>query len=227
MCIRDSGYTIHKNNPTAEVNINLAGMLIGDGWSDPISQSNYGDYLYQLGFLDLPQRNRFIKEQNNFIKLVNQKKWKEANEAMDNLISGGGSTLFYNYTGYNNLYDYVNDNYEPDYWSEFIQSAKTRKSLHVGSLHFYWGDDTYANLYLDIVQSVKPWVESLLENYKILFYNGQFDIICAYPMEEDFLKSLKWSGAEEYKNSDRHPWHVGKELAGFFRGCLLYTSRCV
>ena len=57
----------------------------------------------------------------------------------------------------------------------------------------------------------------MLEHYRILFYNGQLDIICGYPMEENFLKSLKWSGADSYKKANRTQWYVGTELAGYVR----------
>jgi len=46
-------YTIHQRNPTALVKINLQGLIIGNGLSDPIHQFNYGDLLYQIGLIDI------------------------------------------------------------------------------------------------------------------------------------------------------------------------------
>ena len=60
---------IHTNNKTTDVRINLKGLLIGNGWFDPTTQSDYSDYLYQLGLLDLNQRNVFKKEHDKLIHL--------------------------------------------------------------------------------------------------------------------------------------------------------------
>lgn len=55
-------YTILKNNPSAELKINLQGLAIGDGLSDPVSQmTQYGSLLYVTGFIDINVR----KNMNN------------------------------------------------------------------------------------------------------------------------------------------------------------------
>lgn len=45
-------YTIYKNNPAAKLKINLQGISIGNGLSDPEHQLKYSDYLYQIGLID-------------------------------------------------------------------------------------------------------------------------------------------------------------------------------
>lgn len=49
-------YTIYKNNPAAKLKINLQGISIGNGLSDPEHQLQYSDYLYQIGLIDLNTR---------------------------------------------------------------------------------------------------------------------------------------------------------------------------
>ncbi|KAJ8977292.1 hypothetical protein NQ317_007431 [Molorchus minor] len=58
------GYTILKENLKAENKINLQGLAIGNGFSDPIHQIDYSDYLYQLGILDRNVR-KSLKENEN------------------------------------------------------------------------------------------------------------------------------------------------------------------
>lgn len=210
-------HAIHINHRPTDIRINLKGLLIGNGWCDPMTQSDYSDYLYQLGLLDLNQRNEFKQESNKFIRHVKNRNFEKAYEIFNNLIFKGEFTLFHNYTGLKNYYDYVNQDLKRNYWEKFVQKPRTRRSLHVGHLDYNDGSQAYVNLRLDIVKSVKPWVESLLEHYRILFYNGQLDIICGYPMEEAFLKSLKWSGSDSYRKANRMQWYVGSELAGYIR----------
>ncbi len=40
------GYRIDQAGSMA--NMNFQGAIIGDGWTDPISQSDYASYLYQV-----------------------------------------------------------------------------------------------------------------------------------------------------------------------------------
>jgi vitellogenic carboxypeptidase-like protein len=51
----------------------------------------------------------------------------------------------------------------------------------------------------------------------VVIYNGQLDIIVAYPLTLGALKALVWSGTDEYKQAARYQWHVGKELAGYVK----------
>lgn len=48
------GHAIYMNRQSSDLNdrINLKGVAIGNGFSDPINQIKFGDYVYQLGFID-------------------------------------------------------------------------------------------------------------------------------------------------------------------------------
>ena len=52
---------------------------------------------------------------------------------------------------------------------------------------------------------------------KVLFYNGQLDVIIPYPATENFINQLQWKGAEEYSASARRIWKVRGEVAGYAR----------
>ncbi|XP_025207342.1 venom serine carboxypeptidase-like [Melanaphis sacchari] len=45
-------YAIHRNNPGAQVKINLKGLAIGNGLIDPVNQMVYSDFLFQYGLID-------------------------------------------------------------------------------------------------------------------------------------------------------------------------------
>lgn len=53
-------YTILKNNPAAKLKINLQGLTIGNGFSDPEHQLKYSDYLYQIGLIDINTKQTFL-----------------------------------------------------------------------------------------------------------------------------------------------------------------------
>lgn len=126
--------------------------------------------------------------------------------------------MIYNLTGFSNNFHYLYNN--PVSWGPFdlfVQQDNVREAIHVGNIVFSTGEEVLNKLKEDFMKSVKPWIEVLLENYRVAVYNGQFDIIVAYVVTENFLSTLEWSAAEEYKNATRNKWYVGDNLAGYVK----------
>ncbi|KAF2358333.1 Peptidase S10 serine carboxypeptidase [Trinorchestia longiramus] len=55
------------------------------------------------------------------------------------------------------------------------------------------------------------------ENYRVLIYNGQLDIIIAYPLTRNFVESLQWRYSDRYLSAPRHIWKVGGDVAGYVK----------
>lgn len=215
-------YTIYKNNPGAKQKINLQGLAIGNGLSDPEHQLKYGDYLYQLGIIDSNARDQFHSYEAQGVQYIQQKDWAKAFTLFDTLLNGdlnNHTSYFKNVTGFTNYFNYLvsNDTSESmEYMGDYIQRSDIRAAIHVGNNTFNGEDQTVEiHLMKDVMQSVAPWISELLSNYRVLIYNGQLDIIVAYPLTINYLQNLKFSAADEYKNAPRHQWYVGGELAGY------------
>lgn len=121
-----------------------------------------------------------------------------------------------NVTGFNWYYNYLFDqpiNEGP--FDLFVQQETIRSQINVGNITFDDGFTAAVKLSDDIYQSVKPWLEILLENYRTLLYSGQLDIIVPYPTTDNFLQTTQWSAADEFKNSTRYLWKTGDDLAGY------------
>lgn len=208
------GYTILKKNPTESLKINLAGLMIGDGWTDPREQINYGDYLYQVGLIDHNEREEFYYYQKIFVNQIDTEQWADAFYTWNNDIMG----LFSQYSNVSE-YFYLPDITDLSNWDEFVQLSSTRKAIHVGSLPYSENSEFIWNFMIeDIPKSMKPWVQEILEEIPIIFFFGQVDVICGYPMGEKFLRSLQWSGQAAYLNATRTLWYEGGELAGYKKG---------
>ncbi|KAG5880352.1 hypothetical protein JTB14_025771 [Gonioctena quinquepunctata] len=218
-------YTIHKNNADAKLKINLQGLSIGNGLSDPEHQLNYGDYLYQLGLIDDNMQKIFQDQEQQGIKYIQNKQFDKAFEVFDNLLDGdlnNQSSLFKNATDFTNYFNYLYpddpNNVELINFGKYIQRTDIRAAIHVGNATFHGEDRTVEiNLSNDIMQSVASWVSELLNNYRVLIYNGQLDIIVAYPLTVNYLKNLNFNGAADYKTAQRYKWYVGQNLAGYVK----------
>ncbi|KAL0119122.1 hypothetical protein PUN28_009606 [Cardiocondyla obscurior] len=214
-------HAIKDYNIKAETKINLEGLAIGNGLCDPENQLLYSEYLYQLGLIDENGKTQFQQYENKARGFIKQKKYLEAFEIFDTLLNGdlnNSSSLFYNLTGFNYYFNYlfVKDSNDSDWMSEWIQSADVRRAIHVGNSTFNVETRTVEeHLKRDVMQSVTFFLVDLLQHYRVLIYNGQLDIIVAYPLTENYLKQLKWPGASNYAKASRKIWMVGDKIAGY------------
>ncbi|XP_041972252.1 venom serine carboxypeptidase [Aricia agestis] len=215
-------YTIHKKNPTAAFKINLKAIAIGNGLSDPEHQLVYSKYLYQIGLLDWNQAKIFSDTESKAVDLIKNKKWDQAFDAFDALLNGDlveGKSLFYNMTGFSFYFNYLHSKGSSldDDFGPMIQKSEVRKSIHVGNLTFHQDQEVEKHLKADVMQSVAPWISELLDHYYVLIYNGQLDIIVAYPLTINYLRNLNFTGSEDYKTAKRYQWKVDGELAGYVK----------
>lgn len=219
-------YYIHKNNPTAKVKINFKGMVIGDGLCDPeMMLGGYGEFLYQTGMIDELQKEYVIQQTDLGVQLIQQQKWREAFKVFDKLLNGDVDpypSFFQNATGCTNYFNYMicQEPEDQEYFGPFVTLPLVRRAIHVGNLTFHDGSEVEQHLLEDVMKSIKPWLGVLMENYRVLIYSGQLDVIVAAPLTERFLPTVNWTGAAEYKKAPRFHWKVqpsDTEVAGYVR----------
>ncbi|KAL9896230.1 venom serine carboxypeptidase [Glossina fuscipes fuscipes] len=218
-------YHIHKvqNSIDTRTIIPLKGMAIGNGLSDPIHQLQYGDYLYQLGLIDEHGLIEFNEAEKKGKDCIATHKMDCAFEVFDNLLNGDmtNGSLFHNLTGFNYYYNYLRtkEDNRTHALGTFLQSSTVRKAIHVGNMTFHDIDTinkVEIHLKEDIMDTVAPWISELLNTYIVCIYNGQLDIIVAYPLTRNYLQHLKYKDANLYKIATREVWRMEDgEIAGY------------
>ncbi|XP_018430107.1 PREDICTED: probable serine carboxypeptidase CPVL [Nanorana parkeri] len=220
------GYYIHIHNPTAKVKINFKGIAIGDGLCDPEGMlGGYADFLYQTGMVDENQKDYVQKQTDMAISYIKQQKWIDAFDVFDSLLNGDRTSypsFFQNVTGCNNYFNFLQCQEPADqgYFGLFLALSEVRKSIHVGNLTFHDGSEVEKHLLSDVMKTIKPWLAVLMDNYRVLLYSGQLDVIVAAPLTERFLQTVPWSKLEEYKKAERSVWKIRQtdtEVAGYVR----------
>ncbi|XP_065578552.1 probable serine carboxypeptidase CPVL isoform X2 [Artemia franciscana] len=218
-------YKIHMENPTAKVRINLKGLAIGDGLCDPIHMLDYGNFLYEIGLADKHGRQLLHSKAAEAKDAIHRGDWHEATRLFD-IVS---SEYFEKTTGLSFYYNFLlqDEPVEFEYYAKFFSLPDVRKSIHTGSIVFGEEGKVYEHLYDDIMKSVKPWLEVLMDYYKVMIYSGQLDVIIPFPTTEAFLDTLKWSGQEKYKLEKRKIWYVEGEVAGYSKEVGNFTQLLV
>ena len=67
-----------------------------------------------------------------------------------------------------------------------------RTAIHVGNATFNDGRACELNLMEDVMRSYKNELGIVMDNYKVLLYNGQLDVIVGAILTESFLPTIPW-----------------------------------
>ena len=80
----------------------------------------------------------------------------------------GHPSYFTNATGYHYYFNYLltKEPKEFGFYGDLISKPEVRKAIHVGSLTHNNGTVVEKHLVNDMMQSVKPWIQAVMEHYK-------------------------------------------------------------
>ncbi|KAL0268029.1 UNVERIFIED_CONTAM: hypothetical protein PYX00_010118 [Menopon gallinae] len=213
-------YTILKSKSK----IRLEGLAIGNGLIDPINQLHYAEFFYQLGFIDSATKKKIEGEEEEIRRLVKSGKYAEAGNMRHDMIA----KTFGIPAGFKTVYNFLVPEGEPrPNYQAFLQLPEVRKALHVGNIH--WDNGTLCRdiLWSDLMQSMRPWLETLMDHYRVLLYYGQMDMRDGYTASMAFIEDLKWKGSAEYNKAKRKIYYVGKEIAGYSKSAGNFTEMMI
>ncbi|XVF02842.1 hypothetical protein REPUB_Repub04eG0209300 [Reevesia pubescens] len=210
------GYYILRQNPHLPVSkrVNLKGVAIGDGLTDPIIQvATHADNAYYSGLLNERQKSELEEAQRNAVELVKIRNWSEATNARTKVLN-----MLQNMTGLATLNDFTKKKpYQTSFATRFLNIAEVKKVLGVNESMVYeeCSDVVGAALHEDVMKSVKYMVEFLVKKNKVLLYQGLYDLRDGVVSTEAWVKTMKWEGIEKFLMADRIIWKVNGDLAGY------------
>ncbi|CAK8538987.1 unnamed protein product [Lathyrus sativus] len=220
-------YILEKNAVLEESErVNLAGVAIGNGLTDPVTQMvTHADNAYYVGLINERQKNELKKLQLEAVELVERRDWSGATRARNHVLD-----VLQNMTGLATLYDYSRKApYEDELVAKFLNIGAVRKALGVevdeSFVYEKCSKIVWAALYADLMKSVKYMVEKLLkEEMRVLLYEGQRDVRVGVVQVEAWVKSMKWEGIEEFVNGEREIWKVNGDVAGYVQKWKSFTN---
>lgn len=220
---------IHQENPRAsaegKIKIPLAGVAIGDGFSEPVAMmTEYAPLLYYAGLLDEKQRDEMNALFARSASLYNAGAVLSAFRIFDEALNGDMTpfpSFFTNATGSTNYFNYLLSSNPPDIYPIWLDDPNVRKLMHTGNKAYHNGTVVEEHMLRDFLAPITDRIKAILEaDYKVLFYNGNLDVIVGTTLTEKMLRNLEWSGAEKYRRSGRRVWKLSsteKDVAGYVR----------
>uniref|UniRef100_A0A0A9YF08 Carboxypeptidase n=3 Tax=Lygus hesperus TaxID=30085 RepID=A0A0A9YF08_LYGHE len=210
---------IHKTNPSMEISrkINLKGIAIGNGIIDPISQVNNSQYLYQLGMIDQLTFTSYNGVADKLEGFIAAEEWSNATTAYFELWD-----LVLNATNFELLFNILSEKSDligkMQKVNNYLNMPVNKASLHVGSRFFQKCKSAVSsNLFEDRMKSVENWFVEVAENYDVLLYTGQLDMIRPYTSVVEFINQIEWSGRDAYGKAPRQIWREGDDVAGYWK----------
>ncbi|KAI3699032.1 hypothetical protein L2E82_43023 [Cichorium intybus] len=210
------GYYILKKNPRLPVSkrINLHGLAIGNGLTDPATQvATHALHTYYLGLINEKQKTQMEKLQTVAIELTKAGNWSDATDARSEVLG-----FLEGITGLATLYDFRRQSpYRSDWVEDFLKDPEVKKALGVNESMVFEGcsDVVGAALHADVMKSVKYMVEFIVKNTKLLLYQGQCDLRDGVVSVESWVKKMKWEGLEKFLDAEKDIWRVNGVLAGY------------
>jgi len=203
---------LHNQIVSGRSSIKLSGVSIGDGAINPAIQfTRYADLLFYLSMADRTEQNIIKGYERNITAAINAGDWRTAFTVFDALLNGDFfpfPTYFRNITGLTDYFNFLSPQYPPNPYQQYLSSAAVQDMLHVGAGRVFWDYNATVERYLidDWMKPVTSCLSVLLENYPVLVYNGQNDIILGPALTVDALEQLRWSGQKGWNAAKKAIW---------------------
>ncbi|KAI8926212.1 Alpha/Beta hydrolase protein, partial [Entophlyctis helioformis] len=188
--------------------IPLAGIAIGNGLTDPITQVSYhAPQALALGLVSRSQAATMQRFADLSVGYICLEEWQKALSLRLRIFD-----TFRDATGGINWYD-VRKGDVPNDWSrmeEFLGLPATKTSLNVGPSAWFGKDpEVYNALQGDVMKSAALVVAYLLDKqYRVVLYQGQFDFRDGIMASSEWIEGLDWHGAEGYATAEREIWRL-------------------
>jgi len=201
--------------------IRLRGLAIADGWTHPtLHVQYYTDYAIMNGLIDENVKAQYDKIFDRCQALAAAGRWAEASDVCDN-----GFWTLRNVTGRINPYDirtYVS--YDFDDIDAYLSRNDTIAALYANHPFGSTGEHAGEALAEDEMQSVRGLLPALLERFRVLIFNGQFDFIVTCASTADLYWNLPWAGQDAFHSAPRIIWK-GKngQVAGYVKQAKNFT----
>jgi len=207
-----------QNNKNSPQKINLLGVGIGDGWVNPYYQAgSYAPFLYRNDRIDYAELEIANGLYLTYKGLIDIGAYITAqtlgNILLESVMVEGGI---------GDVYDIRKANDPTDgpaaALNVLLNNPAVIKLLNASGATGWQmcGSKPYIALLDDMARSSEFLVPAILKEIPVLFYNGNYDLICNMDGTATLLSVLNWPYQSQFNNAKRQPW-ITTGAAGWYQ----------
>lgn len=215
-----------KNNEQPQVRIKVKGILIGNGWIDPINQYDVSDFAHSIGLISAQQKNSLKKMEQSCVSNLKagRLKTKVCFDLLDDVVESSGMAQATRVSMYDSRdFTKLPNPFPPNH--EFVEQYMNRKdvkiALNLGNppqVFRECQDSPYNALSHQDGKSIMKEISQLLNSgMRILFYSGQYDLICNHLGNEKALDELDWRGRDQWLSVRPQLYTVKARTTGYMK----------
>lgn len=198
--------------------INLKGVLIGDGWVNPLlQQSTDADFAFSHGLID---NHGYKKISALYQQCAKEIAKQTPTTRQANRICSRIQSEIQKLSGGLNLANIQTEKQADDSnMVRYLNQIDVHQALHIPSAPHY---QTFSSIVADAFEigeqdSVAKLYPILLEKgVRVLVYNGLADgKDCNFLGTDKWLSALTWPHQKEFANASTCVWHVNQNVAGY------------
>lgn len=216
---------INKGNKAKEgIHINLKGMAVGNGMTNPrIQYPAYPDYALNMSLIQRSDYNDIKQQVPDCVqsaKACGTQGATDACEASLHTCTGLFSQVLF-IAGNINYYD-IRKQCEGDLCYDFsavetlLNQKSVKDALGVGNIEFVsCSTDVHERMEGDWMRNLAVGIPQLLEDgIKVLLYEGEYDLICNWLGNSMWVNALSWSGQKGFVAAPTGSFVVDGKEAG-------------
>ncbi|GFQ00209.1 serine carboxypeptidase-like 48 [Phtheirospermum japonicum] len=205
----------HGNKNKQGLHINLKGMAIGNGWTNSeVQTATYPDYAIKMNLINQSQYN-YLKN-----SLVSSCLWEVENACEFPRIYDITLCVYITPLQYYDIHKKCKKSnlcYDYSRMEHFLNQKSVKKALGVDvRIEFASCSGAVGDAMLgDGMRNLAVYIPDLLEDgIKLLIYAGEYDLICNWLGNSQWLHEMKWSGQKDFNAIAYVPFMVGRVEAG-------------
>jgi len=215
-----SAFIQRENHDTGYPKINLKGLAIGNGWIDPLIQAgSYGPFAWANGLITSDELQDVQQAYAQCESDINNGDYSDAfwdcTEVFDTVLEYAGNINYYDIRKQCNPPPLC---YDLDPITEYLNQASVQKQLGVNQTWQTCNMNVYSAMETsDFDYSYLDDIPLLLTENRVIFYNGNYDLICNFFGTSALLNSMQWPGQNGFLKAPNTTWTVSGSSAGTFR----------
>jgi len=215
-----SAFVQYQNKNTNYPKINLKGLAVGNGFIDPVVQTgSFGPFAYAHNLITETELQQVQSDFQQCQTDVNNGDYSDAfddcNMVFDDVLNYAGNINYYDVRKQCNPPPLC---YDLSDITEYLNLPAVQQHLGVNQTWETCNDGVYEYFEsTDFERSYRDDIPTLLADYPVVIYNGNYDLICNYFGEAALLNQMPWSGQNGFVNAANVTWTVNGQPAGSAR----------